>query len=123
MKTKLKFLVIGVLLCLITINVVSVIRCEMLTHKHYAEFCDAYKENTMLGEIDFFKVLEYEPFSYARVYYVSEGKSGGNILIFKYDNGSWKEISWNTIWSKTGSADNVVYPYWWHGISFAFTCD
>ena len=116
MKTKIKYLIIGFILCLTITYIFSVVKCEVLTHKHYDEFKDAYKQNTMLGEMEFFKVLEYETYGVAKVYYVSKGKTGGNVLTFAYEDGTWNEVSWNTIWSKTGSADDVIYPYLWHWI-------
>lgn len=116
MKTKNKYLIIGFILCLIIIHIFSLVKCEVLTHKHYDEFKDAYKQNTMLGEMEFFKVLEYETCGVAKVYYISKGKTGGNVLTFVYEEDTWHEVSCNTIWSKTGSADDVIYPYWWHRI-------
>ena len=116
MKTKIKYLIIGFILCLIITYMFSLVKCEVLTKKHYDEFKDAYKQNTMLGEMEFIKVLEYETCGISKVYYVSKGKSAGNVLTFVYDDGNWKEVSWNTIWSNTGSADDVIYPYFWHWI-------
>lgn len=114
MKIKIKYLTLMLLACLLFINAASVVKCEFLTHKHCEEFSDAYKQNTMLGDMEFFKVLEYKASDTAKVYYVSKGKTMGNILNFEYDAGEWNEVSWNTTWSDTGSADKIVYPYWWH---------
>ena len=127
MKTKIKYLIIGFVLCLIITNVYSLIKCEVLTHKHYDEFKDAYKQNTMLGDMEYFKVLSYSPYrtyDFAQVYYVSKGNTAGNVLTFKYnyDADLWEEISWSTIWSTTGSASEVIYPYWWHFIYGGFNC-
>ena len=36
---------------------ISLIKCEMLTHKYYNDFAQAYKQNTMLGEMEYFRVL------------------------------------------------------------------
>lgn len=125
MKTKIKYLIIGFVLCLIITNVYSLIKCEVLTHIHYDEFKDAYKQNTMLGDMEYFKVLSYSPYrayDFAQVYYVSKGNTAGNVLTFKYnyDTDLWEEISWSTIWSTTGSASEVIYPYWWHFIYGGF---
>ena len=125
MTPKIKDLIIGFVLCLLITNVYSLIKCEVLTHKHYDEFKDAYKQNTMLGDMEYFKVLSYSPhrtYGFAQVYYVSKGNTAGNVLTFKYnfDADLWKEISWSTIWSTTGSASEVIYPYWWHFIYGGF---
>lgn len=125
MKIKIKYGIIGFILCLITIHVHSLIKCEILTHKHYDEFKDAYKQNTMLGDMEYFKVLNYSPYrtyDFAQVYYVSKGHTAGHVLTYalNYDTDVWEEISWSTIWSTTGSASEVIYPYWWHFIYGGF---
>ena len=35
-------------------------------------------------------------------------------------DGVWQEIAWETIWSTSGSASEVIYPYWWHFIYGGF---
>lgn len=88
----------------------------MLTLLHGKEFKTIYKENTMMGNIDYLKVLDYSD-DMARVYYVSENKSGGDVLIFEKINGQWVyNGQWETIWSDTGSASDVIWPYWWQFI-------
>ena len=118
MKTKIKYLIVGFILCLVVTYVYSLVKCEILTHKHYDEFEDSYKQT--LDDIEFFKVLEYKSCDVAKVYYVSEGHSLGSVLVFTYEDGNWKEIYWNTLWSTSGNADKTVYPYWWHWIYFIF---
>lgn len=125
MKTKIKYFLFGVIFCLICTWIGSLIKCEILTYKHYDEFKDAYKQNTMFGEIEYFKVLEYAPnrtHNLAQVYYVSEGNAAGDVLTFEYnsDTDLWEQIGWSTIWSDMGSASDVIYPYWWHFIYGGF---
>lgn len=93
----------------------SLIKCEILTHKYHDDFEQAYKQNTMLGEMEYFKVLSCDE-NTAEVYYVSKSMTDANVLIFQNNNGVWQEISWKTIWSTSGSASEVIYPYWWHFI-------
>lgn len=125
MKTGIKYFILGIVISLICVWIGSLIKCEVLTHKHYDEFKDAYKQNTMLGDMEYFKVLSYSPYStydVAQVYYVSKGNTAGDVLTFKYnyDTDLWEEISWSTIWSTNGSASEVIYPYWWHFIYGGF---
>ncbi len=100
----------------------ALIKCEVLTHQHYDEFKEAYRQNPMLGEMKYFKVLSYAPYrtrNFAQVYYVSEGYRGGDVLTFQYnyEKKLWEEISWSTVWSGCGgSASEVIWPYWWHFI-------
>lgn len=97
--------------------VFSLIRCEYLTNKHYDDFKYGYKENAMLGDIEYFKVLSCDGKT-ARVYYVGKDMSGADILKFVKDGNIWSYDSWYaTVWSGTGgSASGVVWPYWWHFI-------
>lgn len=90
---------------------ISIIKCEILTHRYGEQFSEIYRENTMIGEIDYFKILNYSD-SEARVYYVSENRSGGDILIFEKEGDLWVYRSWErTVWSKFGSADGFMWPY------------
>ena len=97
----------------------ALIKCEILTHKYHDDFAQAYTQNTMLGEMEYFKVLSCDG-NIAEVYYVSRGMTDANVLTFKNNNGIWQEISWETIWSTSGSASEVIYPYWWHFIYGGF---
>lgn len=98
----------------IAIWLLSLLRCEILTFIHKDDFKNAYISNNMLGDMEQFHVLSYKN-GYARVYYIGKGKSSGDVLTFKKENGKWLEIEWETVWSGCGgSASGVVWPYWWH---------
>jgi len=105
-----KFL-LNVILVVLLIWGISILKCEVLTWQYGSQFEIVYRENTMMGEIDYLKVLDYSEES-ARVYYVSKNHSGGDVLIFSKQNGLWKYDKWErTVWSKTGSADGFIWPY------------
>jgi len=114
-RNKLLFLIIPILVIPIVIWISSLIKCEILTNKYHDDFAQAYTQNTMLGEMEYFKVLSCDE-STAEVYYVSKGMTDANVLTFKHTDGVWQEISWKTIWSTSGGASEVIYPYWWHFI-------
>lgn len=98
----------------------ALIRCEVLTIMHGSEFGEIYKEKTMIGELDYLKVLNYSD-EYAEVYYVSKHRAGGNIVSFIKEKNEWKFNKWEqTVWSSTGSASDVIWPYWWHFIYGGF---
>ena len=40
------------------------------------------------------------------------------MLNFELQDGVWVETHWDTVWSRSGSADGIVWPYWWHNIHF-----
>lgn len=98
----------------------SLIKCELLTYAHHDEFKDAYLQDTMLPEkIASFKILHYSD-SCASVYYVGEKHSGGDVIEFEWKNGKWCVEHWKTVWSGSGSASGVIWPYWWHFIYGGF---
>ena len=110
MKYLKKILLVGVFLIVFYWGG-SILKCEVLTLLHGDEFSIAYKDMTMLGEMDDWKVLQYSD-PYARVYFVSKDRAGGDILSFtKSGDADWKYVSCDTVWSKTGSAEGYMWPY------------
>ncbi|MDD6736095.1 MAG: hypothetical protein PUE13_07280 [Clostridiales bacterium] len=109
-----------IVLCFLLVWGVSLGKCEILTAIHGDEFSELYKSNTMLGEQEYLKVLEYSDSS-ARVYYVGKDNSMANIICFVKREGQWEYDKWERcVWSKTGSASEVAWPYWWHFIYGGF---
>lgn len=113
---KIIILVVGVFL---NVWIISLVKCDVLTIMHGKEFETVYRDDTMLSEIDYLKILSYSKNS-AKVYYVSENRTGGDILTFKLVDGKWTKCEWRTVWSTTGSASEVIWPYWWHFIYGGF---
>ena len=123
MKRKIRYILLGAILTLVCIYVGTLVKIEILTHNHKDELIDVCKENTMVSDdFDFFKVLEYSECGFARVYLISGGKyeTTGNVFTLGYEDGEWYEVSWNTKWSTSGTADKTVYPYFWHWVYFMF---
>lgn len=113
-----KHKIAALLICLavfVLIQSIALIKCEILTNKYFTDFEVAYRENAMLGEMETFKVLSCDGKT-AEVYYIESGKTMAHILSFEKGNGGWKETAWRCVWSTTGSASEVVWPYWWHFI-------
>jgi len=94
----------------------SLIKCEVLTTRHKAEFDVIGNFPVLLSEKEFIKVLAMNDRS-AKIYYVEEDMLGGHLLFLDNDNGVWSAYQWDTIWSGNGgSASGIVYPYFWHVI-------
>ena len=111
MKKFLISSIIGIIILFFVVWSVAILKCEILTYKYGNQFKTIYKENTMMGEIDFLKVLNYSNDT-ARVYFVSKNRVAGDILIFLKENDKWKYSKWErTVWSKSGSADGFMWPY------------
>ena len=108
-------LLIGIAVGAISMWCTTLIRHDIQTLTHYDEFQYAYIDGTMLGDMEYFKVIYYDEES-AQVYYVTEGMTSGNLLEFENNGDTWEQVYWGTIWSSTGSASDVIWPYWWHFI-------
>ena len=109
-KTKvIRLISVAILLIL----VFPYIKAEFLTMKYGNEFENQYLQTGMMDGIEYFKLLNYIDDVYAEVFYVAEEHSSGNCVTFyKRSYEEWEMIGWNTIWSKTGSADGFMWPYY-----------
>jgi len=114
---RLKYIQLLLVMFFMMFWIVSLIKLEFLTWQHGAKF--PYPENisSMCGEMDFAKVLELTDAN-ARIYYVSGSHNVGNTATFICRGDNWEYERWErTIWSTTGSADDFVWPYWYHSAS------
>ena len=110
MKETIIKIVLILIIVLTFIWGIEILKCEILTCRYGIDFDTIYREFTMLEEIEYLKVLNYTD-SFARVYYVSKNRSSGDILFFAKEKNKWIVENWKTIWSKSGSADDFVWPY------------
>lgn len=104
------YIIVGAVAIFLMVWGSALIKCEILTNKYYDEFKCAYQSNSMISDIEYFKILNCDDAT-AEVYYVSKGS--GNVLKFENQNGTWTQTEWKTVWSKSGSASDAVWPYWW----------
>lgn len=81
MKKMLKMILIVIVVQLLLWGY-ALVKCEILTHIYYDDFKHAYAQNTMLGDIEYFKVLNCNG-NIAEVYYIGEGMSSGDVLSFE----------------------------------------
>ena len=102
---KKKKIIIVITLLLLIVAAIPYIKTEYLSYKHGTEFSDLYKQTGMIDDIEYLKVLNYNEDS-AKVYYIGKNHHDGNIVYFENQNGQWLLKSWETIWSKNGSADS-----------------
>lgn len=89
--------------------IASIVKCEILTSKHYEEFVGLDESTNIVRKSEFLKVLDYSNMN-ARVYYYDH--EGGVILKFVKKDAKWVYDEWEkTVWSRTGSADDYMWPY------------
>ena len=118
-RKKVKMIILIPLFIFAVIWIASLAKCVGLTCVYKGQFKDNYYEHTMIGDIDYLRVLDYSD-NESRVYYVSKGRAAGSTVTFLKTDGEWEVSKWDTVWSSTGSASEVIWPYWWHFIFGGF---
>jgi hypothetical protein len=116
MKRKWMFIYFNPIAWFLVIWLLSLGKCEFLTLIYGNKFTDwkYYESRTMIENIDYIKILDYTN-NYARIYCVSNNNRVAHTLEFIKVNFEWEYVGWaNTIWSTSGTADNTIWPYWWH---------
>ncbi len=101
---------------LVTILIILIIypylKTEYLTYNYAEEFNDKKIYEGHFIALEYMKVFEYSD-KKAKVYYVSKNKEYGMVFILKRnENGPWKVVGDIKSWSKTGSADDFIWPYY-----------
>ena len=137
MKTKkLPIIVISVtavIVVLFLLLAVPFFKVDALTSKYGDEFADGYLATGFFdeNECDYYKVIKYKGTgirlycsgpgnrewissvtdSQALVLYVLDGHSCVILITFEENgSGSWKMQSWDCVWSREGSADELTWP-------------
>ncbi len=83
-------------------------KAAAMTALHGNEFVGLEQETRMLNESRYLRVLNYSD-SVATVFYVSD--TGAKITFVSEADG-WRIVSWEVIYSTTGSADGFIWPYY-----------
>lgn len=131
---KALFLVLAIVIPLFLIYLfVPYIRVDNLTKKYGSGFEELYNENGFYSGIEYLKVFQYQDEKvniygldddrlkkelsnlgndYAVVLYIEENHSSASLFTFYDENGKWKLLEWNTIWSYGGTADGFMWPYY-----------
>lgn len=107
------YIVLTIISVIILLIFFPYIKALYLTKKYGYMFEGAQKQTRMLGEAEYFQVINYSN-EKADVCYIMKGHQSCNILTFTKSNsdGAWKLSTWNTIWSKSGNADEFYWPYY-----------
>lgn len=121
MRNKIKnfFLVIilAIIIVLVGYYLASLLRCEVLTILHGYEFVGENEQTHMISDVDYLKVLNYSK-DKAEVYYVAK-YDVGIILRFEKQDGAWVMNFWDAVWSASGSADGIKFPYVFDALKYA----
>jgi len=82
-------------------------RNEILTAKHLHEL--EFEDKEYFEEL---KVVKYNK-NTAKIYAVNNGRGAAILVTFKKIDGKYEYDHWDAVWSKTGSADDMLWPYFW----------
>ena len=109
---KRKGRVVFIIICLLIIIIIApYIKVEYLTWQHGSEFNSLYQETHMIDGIEYLKVFDYSDI-FARVFYVGTDHFVTYLLTFKKQDTRWELATWEAVWSKYGSADSLIWPYY-----------
>lgn len=112
MRKKTQCIFAFLLLVLVTcIILLPYLRVEILTALHKQEFEMEYMQTNMVDGIEYLKVMDYSE-QLSNIYYVIENHSGGVFVSFEHKNSNWVMKNRKTVWSKSGSASDFMWPYY-----------
>lgn len=98
---KKRYIIICMLFIILIVSGYPYVKAEVLTLKYGTEF--DLESFEMIEDISYCKVLEYDK-QKAKVLYVCKGEL--SFLVTYQKNSDWKVETWESIWSKSGSADS-----------------
>lgn len=118
-----KFIKKTVLLALIvvlSIWIIQLLICDFLTFK-YSSCIDLYQTSETLSywiDDSFSAKIISRKQTEMKIYYYNDHM--GILVVFDYCAGEWISTysQPDIIWSSTGNADRIVWPYWYHCFYF-----
>ena len=128
MKKITKRIIVCILALIVTIPVLiwggALLKNGILTaiHKDEIKNLQFLESEEPLPEFDWYRITSYSE-STIKIYYVNtygkdtekEYKVGGGIIFSKTPNGWFHtDMVESVFWSGAGSADNYIWPYWYH---------
>ena len=128
MKNNTKKIIVSILALIFIIPVLiwggALVKNSMITaiYKDKVENIQFVEYEEPLPEFDWYRITSYSDVN-IEIYFVntlgkgtdSEYKIGGKMILSKSPIG-WHhtDMAESVLWSKAGSADNYVWPYWYH---------
>ena len=89
------------------------VKVEVLTYFYCNEFDHINRNDFMINNEEYLKIYQRTKYS-ATVYFVEKDKQFAVLAYFYKDsNGEWVFTgNWECVWSKNGSADDFIWPYY-----------
>lgn len=88
----------------------SYIKCEIYTHKYEHVCREMISSESMYIATDKIKVISYSD-TFAEIYLKNTYGYFGALYKFKIDKGNIVKIYEKVVWSKSGGADDFIWPY------------
>lgn len=113
MKKKIILITIGIIVTILQIRfiVIPYAKVEILTAQHGAEFPNIIEDVKMIDEMDYLKVMEYDG-EKAKVLCSAEKHCVTILCHYENIDNEWQLERWECIWSSTGSADSLIWPFY-----------
>ena len=113
-KRLIIYISILLLIFIIALVVLPYAHVEILTAAHYDDFAGRYIELGYFDGVSVYKIYDYIADDYAKVYYGDDTKECGVLVYFTYDGTTqeWEILTWEAVWSRHGSADGFIWPYY-----------
>lgn len=108
---KRKYVIIAIIIIATFLIVFPYIRVEIKTYMYADEFKDIINENSMLEDFAYFKVMEYKKCN-AEILCVSKNHSASFLMHYEKKEKSWYLTDWKCVWSKSGTADGFIWPFY-----------
>ena len=111
-----------VLITVILVWIIQLLICDFLTLK-YSSYIDLYQTSETFSYWidDSFsaKIISYDQ-TEMKIYYYSDCM--GILVVFNHSEGECISTysQPDIMWSSTGNADQIVWPYWYHCFKFLF---
>ncbi len=111
-KNKYKILIIVILLPTFIFIISSYLKVEILTYKYSEEFDHKEIYGADYNQLEYIKVFDYS-IRTSIVYYVRKDKTNGMLVeLIKDGTNNWVIKKYIKEWSKTGTADDFIWPYY-----------
>ena len=112
MKKKIVVVICSLLIVLLLVALFPYAKAEYLTNKYGDQFREEYKQIDWISDIEYHKVIGYSS-DKATVVYIAHNHTACFKIDFEMKEDEWQMTTWDCIWSKTGSADGIMWPYYW----------
>ena len=106
-----KCIIIGICMFFLLVVVFPYVKVELLTFFHGDEFPNIVEDIAMIDGMEYIKVMEYSDES-AEVLCISKEHGATILCYYEKKNDEWNLETWSCIWSDTGSASELIWPFY-----------